>query len=192
MTKMGYIKYLKQTWNKPSTEVSELMKERQIEWRNQPTTVRISKPTRIDRARALGYKAKKGFVIVRQRLKRGGRQRPDIKGGRRSAHSSQRKVVGKNYQQIAEERANKAYPNCEVLNSYYITKDGKNIWYEIILIDRDSSTVYMSKNTAWARDTKGKVFRGMTSAGKKARGLRKKGIGSEKTRPSKKANKGRH
>lgn len=189
---MGYIKYVKKIWTEKGQEFSDLMKERQIEWRKQPSTVRIAKPTRIDRARALGYKAKKGFVVVRQRLKRGGRQRPDIKGGRRSAHSGQKKVVGKNYQQIAEERANKSYPNCEVLNSYYITKDGKNIWYEIILIDRDSPTVYMNKGTAWARDTKGKVFRGMTSAGKKARGLRKKGMGSEKTRPSKKANDGRH
>ncbi len=188
---MGYVKYVKEAWKKQDTEFSDLMRERKIEWRKQPVTVRILRPTRIDRARALGYKAKKGFLIVRQRVKRGGRQRPDIKGGRKSSASSQRKNVSKNYKQIAEERTNVKYPNCEVLNSYFVAKDGKSVWYEVILVDRDSPTVYLNKGTEWARDTKGKVFRGMTSAGKKSRGLRKKGIGSEKTRPSKKANKGR-
>ena len=35
---------------------------------------------RIDRARSLGYKPKQGVIIVRQRVIRGGRMRPDIKG----------------------------------------------------------------------------------------------------------------
>jgi len=188
---MGYIKYVKEAWKKQDKEFSELMRYRKIEWRKQPVTVRIARPTRIDRARALGYKAKKGFIVVRQMVKRGGRQRPDIKGGRKSSTSSQRKYVQKNYKQVAEERANIKYPNCEVLNSYFIAKDGKSVWYEIILIDRDSPTVYLNKGTAWARDTRGKVFRGLTSSARKSRGLHKKGIGSEKTRPSIKANKGR-
>ena len=93
---------------------------------------------------------------------------------------------------VGLERASKKYPNTEVLGSYYLAQDGQSYWYEVILIDRDSPTVYMSKNTAWAYDTKGKVFRGLTSAGRKSRGLRKKGMGSEKTRPSLRANKGRH
>lgn len=189
---MGYLKYIKKAWNEESKEFSELMSQRRIEWRAQPTTVRVDRPTRMDRARALGYKAKKGFVIVRQQVKRGGRQRPDIKGGRKTSNSTQRKVVSKNYQLVAEERASKKYPNTEVLGSYYLTQDGQSYWYEVILIDRDSPSVYMSKNTAWVYDTKGKVFRGLTSAGRKSRGLRKKGIGSEKTRPSLRANHGRH
>lgn len=185
---MGYIKYIREAWNKKDQEVSKLMQQRKIEWRSQPVTVRVARPTRIDRARALGYKAKKGFIIVRQRVKRGGRQRPDIKGGRKSSASSQRKDVSKNYKQVAEERANRKYPNCEVLNSYFLAQDGKSYWFEIILIDRDSPSVFMSKGTAWAYDTRGKVYRGLTSSGRKGRGLRKKGIGSEKTRTKKKKN----
>ena len=36
---------------------------------------------------------------------------------------------------VAERRVNDKYPNMEVLGSYYLHKDGKNIWYEIILAD---------------------------------------------------------
>jgi len=185
---MGYLKYLTKLWTSNSKEVLNLIKERQVEWRREPTTLRINRPTRLDRARSLGYKAKKGFLIIRVRAIRGGRQRPDIKGGRRTAHSSQRKNVAKNYQSICEERVAKKYVNCEVLNSYYVGQDGKYIWYEVILIERDNPSVYLNKETAWALDTKNKAFRGLTSASKKSRGLRKKGLGSEKTRPSKRAN----
>lgn len=185
---MGYLKYVKKLWTSNNKEALDVMKQRQVEWRREPATLRIHRPTRIDRARSLGYKAKQGFLIIRQRVIRGGRQRPDIKGGRRTAHSGQRKNVAKNYQAICEERVAKKYVNCEVLNSYYVGQDGKNIWYEVILIERDNPSVFLNKETAWAFDTKNKVFRGLTSASRKSRGLRKKGVGSEKTRPSKRAN----
>ena len=45
----------------------------------------------------------------------------------------------------------------------------------------------------WICDSthKGRVFRGLTSAGRKSRGLRNKGKGAEKIRPSIRANKGK-
>jgi large subunit ribosomal protein L15e len=46
-----------------------------IKWRSEPTILVIEKPTRLDRARTLGYKAKKGIVVVRVRVPRGGRKR---------------------------------------------------------------------------------------------------------------------
>lgn len=189
---MGYLKYFRKTWNDQGEEFSNLMRERKIEWRKQPVSVRLDTPTRIDRARSIGYKAKKGFIVVRQKVLRGGRQHADIKGGRRTAAATQRKTLEKNYQQVAEERANKKYPNCEVLGSYFLASDGKNYWYEIILLDRDNPVIAKDKNAKWITGVKGRVHRGLTSAGRKARGLRRKGIGSEKTRPSLKANKGRH
>ncbi len=185
---MGYLKYFKKNFD--SEEGSkERARERLTQWRKEPSTLRVHRPTRIDKARSLGYKAKQGFLVIRQRVIRGGHTRPDIKGGRRSAHSGQRKSLAKNYQVICEERVAKKYVNCEVLNSYYVGKDGRHIWYEVILVERDNPSVYLTKETAWARDTKNKALRGLTSAAKKHRGLRKKGFGSEKTRPSKRANK---
>jgi large subunit ribosomal protein L15e len=36
---------------------------------------------------------------------------------------------------VAERRVNEKYPNMEVIGSYFLYKDGKNIWYEILLAD---------------------------------------------------------
>ena len=41
---------------------------------------RASRPTRPDKARRLGYKAKQGYVIYRVRVRRGGRKRTISKG----------------------------------------------------------------------------------------------------------------
>ncbi len=177
---MGYLKYLRALWKRPSDQ--EHYRELLLKIRREPATVRLQRPTRIDRARSLGYKPKKGVLIVRQRLVRGGRKRPDIKGGRRSAHSSQRKTLRKNYQQIAEERVARQYTNCEVLGSYHLAADGRYVWYEVILLDRESPEVLADKRLAGVAKQRGRAYRGLTSAGRKARGLRRKGKGAEKIR----------
>jgi large subunit ribosomal protein L15e len=96
-------------------------------------------------------------------------------------------VLNKSYQQICEERANKKFTNCEVLNSYYIEKDGKHIWYEVILIDRTHPQILANNNLKNLVKKKGRTFRGLTSAGRKSRHLDAKGKGTEKMRPSKSA-----
>jgi len=184
---MGYLKYVREAWKNPKASNPELWKERLIKWRKGPSTVRVKQPTRIDRARSLGYKAKQGFVIARQRVVRGGRMRQKIRAGRRPKHFRRKLMLSKNYQQVAQERAGRRFPNCEVLNSYWIAEDGRYYWYEIILLDRDSPVVRADKDVAWIAGKRGRAARGLTSAGRKSRGLRKKGIGSEKTRPSLKA-----
>jgi large subunit ribosomal protein L15e len=190
---MGMYKYIKQLWKKPKENMPNLWRERLVKWRREPVTIRIEKPTRLDKARELGYKAIKGFVIVRQRVSRGGRMRPKIRKARRSKTRRHRKIVAKNYQRIAEERANKKYPNCEVLNSYWVAEDGRYKWYEIILVDKEHPEIKSRDNLKWISQPqhRGRVYRGLTSAGRKSRGLRKKGKGAEKLRPSLRAHKRR-
>lgn len=186
---MSMYKHIRQLWKKPKASLGDIWKKRLIEWRKEPVTVRIKRPTRLDAARSCGYKPKPGIILVRQRVKRGGHKRPKIRKGRRTKHSGQRKNLDKSYQQIAEERASKKYVNCEVLNSYYIAKDGIYYWYEIILVDRTHPQVLADKNLAWISTKKGRAHRGLTSAGRKSRGLRsRKGKGAEKLRPSRTAN----
>ncbi len=182
---MGAYKYIREAWKKPSenTAVGEYL----LQFRRETATVRVLHPTRIDRARSLGYKAKQGVFVVRQRVTRGGHKRPDIKGGRRPKANTQKKVVNKSYQQIAEERVARQYTNCEVLNSYLVIEDGLHKWFEVIMVDRTSKVVLKDDSLNWISLQKGRVFRGMTSAGKKSRGLRNKGLGSEKVRPTQKA-----
>ncbi len=189
---MGMYKYIKDLWKKPKKNMPELWKKRLVQWRKDPVTIRIEKPTRLDKARSLGYKAIQGIVIVRQRVKRGGRMRPHINKARRPKNKRQKKIVSKNYQRIAEERANKKYINLEVLNSYWVAEDGNHVWYEIILVDKNHPVIKSRKDTKWIARHSNRVEKGLTSAGRKSRGLRNKGKGAEKVRPSLRANKRRH
>lgn len=184
-------KYLRELWKKPKERLGEIWKKRLIEFRKEPVIVKLERPTRLDRARELGYKAKQGFVVVRVRIKKGKRKRPKPKGGRKPSKSGMFFTPGKSKQWIAEERVAKKFPNLEVLNSYYVGEDGQNLWYEVILVDKNHPQIKNDPDINWICEKQHtrRVFRGLTSAGKKSRGLRKKGKGTEKIRPSLRAHK---
>lgn len=181
---MNLHKHLSNFYN--TEESRKLFQERLVQWRQEPVVVKVEYPTRLDRARSLGYKAKQGIIVVRIRLKKSRRLRPLIKKGRRSKHRRRKKIVNKSYRLIAEERAVRRYTNMEVLNSYYVYEDGKYKWFEVILVDKNHPSVKNDKNLSWVTKSQHtrRVFRGLTSAGKRSRGLRKKGKGAEKIRPS--------
>src|SRR3972149_7467058 len=128
----GFYHFIKQAWKKPDMKI---LRERMIEWRRSGAFVRVEKPLRLDKARALGYKAKKGFVVVRVRLLRGGHKRPRPNKGRRGKRLHTRKNLEMSYQWIAEQRAARKFTNLEVLNSYPIGKDGKHYFFEVIMVD---------------------------------------------------------
>lgn len=173
---------VKENWENLS---SELRQQRLMEWRRSNAVVRVEKPTRLDRARRLGYRAKQGILIVRVRIKRGGRQRErPTKSGRRSRRATSRKIVKMNHLWICEQRTNKKYKNCEVLGSYPLLKDGKHFWAEVILVDRNHPVIVSDSALRNLARQKGRVFRGLTSSARKSRGLRRKGKGAEKIRPS--------
>ena len=183
--------YIQDAWKKPAESyVKELLWHRMIEWRRAPAFVRIDKPTRLDRARSLGYKAKQGYVIVRARVRRGPLRKRAITGGRKPKRKGiSRITMGKNLKRIAEERAGKRYPNLEVLNSYWLSQDGKNKYFEVILVDPDHPVIKADPKINWICSDKqsGRASRGLTSAGQKGRGMHHKGKGAEKARPSVKA-----
>lgn len=184
-------KYIAEAWSKPEKSfVDELMRQRLIEWRRQPAICRIEKPTRLDRARKLGYKAKQGFVVVRVRVRRGGLRKQRPKAGRRPKRMGVKKFKpAKSLRLIAEERVARKFPNLEVLNSYWVGEDGRSKWFEILMVDPSHPAIKADKDINWIcqKQHRGRVFRGLTSAGKKVRSLRRKGKGAEKFRPSKKA-----
>ncbi|MCL4358743.1 MAG: 50S ribosomal protein L15e [Candidatus Thermoplasmatota archaeon] len=173
------------------SEIYGLHKQRMAEWRSSPSTVRLERPTRVDRARALGYKSKDGYIIVRSRVRRGGSNRPKIMGGRRPRRMAYSKLTRKkSIQWIAEERVADKYPNMEVLNSYYAGEDGKYKYYEIIAVDKAHPTILNDSKISWVAEPQntGRVYRGLTSAGYKGRGLRTGRKGSSKSRPSIRSN----
>ncbi len=170
---MGLYQHIRKTWKNPKEGLGQLWQERLIAWREEPTTVKLEHPTRLDRARSLGYKAKQGFVVVRQRLLRGGHRRPKIRSGRRPKRYGVTLTLQKGYQQIAEERVQRQFHNLAVLNSYWVGQDGKHYWFEVILVDPHHPVIKSDKNLQWLQRkvNQHRVFHGRTSAGRKSRGL---------------------
>lgn len=191
---MGFYKYVQEAWKQPKEGLGDVWRDRLVEWRRQPSIVRVDNPTRIDKARQQGYKAKNGFTVVRGRIRRGGRKRKDPQAGRRPKRSGQSKFsTGKSLQQITEERVSRKYPNLEVLNSYPVVEDAIHKWFEVILVDPDHPEIQADDDINWITEPqhRARAHRAKTKAGKKNRGQAKKGTGSEKSRPSKAANKNR-
>ncbi|MGA2681930.1 MAG: 50S ribosomal protein L15e [Candidatus Bathyarchaeia archaeon] len=184
---MAY-KYIAQEWaDREDSFVKELNRQRMVQWRKQPVTLRIEHPTRLDKARKLGYKAKQGFVLARTRVRRGGLRKLRPRSGRRPKRMGVAKFkAGKSIRLIAEERTAKKFPNLEVLNSYWVGEDGKHKWFEVILLDPSSPVIKSDKDINWITEKQhnGRVYRSLTSAGKNVRGLRHRGRGAEKARPS--------
>jgi len=191
--KSGY-QYVKETFERHEKGYDTPNWHRGIEYRKGKSIQRVERPTKIYRARSLGYKAKQGYIIVRARIRKGGMHKVRPKRGRKPRAMGVNKYTpGKNLQWVAEERVQRKYPNMEVLNSYKVHADGKHHYYEVILVDKHHPVIKSDPKINWILHpaNRKRVHRGLTSAGKKARGLRKKGWGSEKTRPSIRANKGR-
>src|SRR3989344_5296640 len=165
----GMYHYIQEAWKKPDATT---LRKRMIDWRASEAIVKVEKPLRLDRARALGYKDKKGFVIARVRVLRGGHKRPRPNKGRRSKRLHTRKNLMMNYKWIAEQRAERKYSNLIVLNSYEIGKDGQHYFFEIILIDPQRQEIQNDKTINWITKSKNKkrAMRGLTSAAKKSRG----------------------
>ncbi len=151
--------------------------------------VRLDKPTNLPRAHALGYKAKDGFVVVLARIRKGSGLHRRAARGRRPKRMGVKKLTRRaSRQSMAERKAGKKYPNTEVLNSYWVGEDGQDSYFEVILVDTASTSVRSDKDRKWIvfnKHTK-RAERGLTSAGKKSRGL-KRGKGHEKNFPSMRA-----
>ncbi len=153
---MGLYQQIASLWKKPKANFGKLeWRNRLVEYRRQPVMLRIEKPTRLDRARALGYRAKQGFVVVRCKVKKGTTKRPAIRGGRRpKRYGRVRFTPAKSKQRIAEERVSKKYVNLEVLNSYYVGDDSKHDWYEVILVDPDAPSIRKDRKLQWLQSGK--------------------------------------
>ncbi len=180
--------YIADAWKRPGDgQMRELSLQRRVKWRREENFSRVERPTRLDRARKLGYKAKQGYVVVRGRVRKGSFRRRSIRRGRRAKRMGMTKMTtGKSLQRMCEERTQKRYPNLEVINSYWVGRDGNFEWYEVILVDPHHPVIKADPKINWiyGGSHKGRVYRGKTSAGRRGRGLHKKGKGAEKIRPS--------
>ncbi|MFB6086565.1 MAG: 50S ribosomal protein L15e [Halodesulfurarchaeum sp.] len=187
MTRSAY-SYIKEAWRDPDDgKLAELQWQRKQEWRDQGAIERIERPTRLDKARDLGYKAKQGVVLARVSVRKGTARKSRFTAGRRSKRTGVNRIGrGKNLQRIAEERATRKFRNLRVLNSYWVGEDGSQKWFEVILLDPNHPAIENDDDLNWICEStqKNRALRGLTTAGDRARGMLKRGTGSEHTRPS--------
>ncbi|RHZ76796.1 hypothetical protein Glove_192g23 [Diversispora epigaea] len=176
---MGAYKYLEELYKKKQSDVLRfLLRVRCWEYRQLNVIHRASRPSRPDKARRLGYKAKQGYVIYRIRVRRGGRKRPVPKGatyGKPTNQGVNQLKYQRSLKATAEERVGRRCSNLRVLNSYWINQDATYKYYEVILVDPNHKVIRRDPKINWIVSTKHKhrECRGLTSIGKKNRGLGK-------------------
>merc|ERR1711988_1574141 len=191
---MGAYKYLRELWNRKQSDVVRFLQRiRAWEFRQLPTIHRASRPTRPDKARRLGYKAKQGYCVYRVRVRRGGRKRPVHKG---QVYGKPRNVginhlkARRSLRSVAEERAARKASNLRVLNSYWVNQDATFKYFEIIMIDVSHKCIRRDPRINWicAPVMKHRELRGVTSAGRATAVCAPRGHGTNKRRPSTRAN----
>ena len=125
-----------QVWLKMLKENPMELRQRAVTWRNENAVTRVEKPSRIARARRLGYKAKQGIIVIRMRVGTGGMRKQRPRGGRRPKHLGVTKIKADvSMKQVAERRVLERYPNMKLLGSYFLYKDGMHYWFEVVLAD---------------------------------------------------------
>lgn len=184
---MGANKYIQELYrNKQSDTMRFLLRLRCWEYRQLGVIHRVQKPTRPEKAHRLGFKAKQGFVVYRVRVRRGCRKKQAAKGatyGKTKNHGVNELKPKRNLQAIAEERVGRRVAkSLRVLNSYWVAQDSTFKFYEVICIDPFHKAVRRDPKINWICKSvhKHRELRGLTSAGRKHRGLGK-GVGYAKS-----------
>ena len=177
---MGAYKYLEELWKKKQCDVLRyLMRIRAWEYRQQTKVCRVTRPTRHDKAHKLGYKAKEGYAIFRSAVRRGSRKRPTHRGvvyGKPKHQGINQIKFARNLQAVAEERVGKRAANLRVLNSYWVNQDATYKYFEVICVDPSHTKIRNDPRINWICNgvMAHRELRGLTSAGRKYRGLRRK------------------
>merc|ERR1711975_23033 len=92
----------------------------------------------------------------------------------------------RSHRSVAEEKVGRHCSNLRVLNSYWVGQDAAYKFYEVVLVDPAHAAIKKDPRINWIVSEKHnkRELRGLTSAGKKYRGLRMKGYKANGRRPS--------
>uniref|UniRef100_A0A2K5C6Q4 Ribosomal protein L15 n=1 Tax=Aotus nancymaae TaxID=37293 RepID=A0A2K5C6Q4_AOTNA len=160
---MGAYKYIQELWRKKQSDVMRfLLRVRCWQYRQLSAL----------------HRAKQGCVIYRIRVRRGGQKRPVPKGatyGKPVHHGVNHVKFARSLQSVAEERAGRHCGALRVLNSYWVGEDSTYKFFEVILIDPFHKAIRRNPDTQWITKPvhKHREMRGLTSVGRKSRGLGK-------------------
>lgn len=118
------------------------------------------------------------MCIYRTRVKRGGRKRPVSKGicyGKPKTSGVNELKFQRSIKSVAEERVGRACGGLRVMNSYWVGEDAVYKYFEVICADPAHKAVRRDPRINWICKAvmKHRELRGLTSAGRKNRGLGK-------------------
>jgi len=178
---------MQELWRKKQSDVMTfLLRLRCWHYRQLNVIHRSPRSSRPEKARRLGYKAKQGFVIYRIRVRRGCRKKQVKKGAvfgkPKSQGVNQIKPV-RNHQSIAETRlGRRVATTLRIIGSYWVGQDSTFKYYEAIFVDPFHKAVRRDPKVNWICKPRHKhrEQRGITSSGRKHRGLVGKGLGHAK------------
>uniref|UniRef100_A0A8D8XMW6 Ribosomal protein L15 n=1 Tax=Cacopsylla melanoneura TaxID=428564 RepID=A0A8D8XMW6_9HEMI len=176
---MGAYRFISELYRKKQSDVMRYIHRIRVwQYRQLTTLHRAPRPTRPDKARRMGYRAKQGYVIFRIRVRRGGRKRPVPKGatyGKPRTHGVNQLKPTRKLQAVAEERVGRRCGNLRVLNSYWVAQDSTYKYFEVILIDPFHKAIRRDAKINWICKPvhKHREMRGLTSISKQSRGLGK-------------------
>ena len=191
---MGAYKYLQELWKRKQSDVIRfVLRVRCWEYRQLPVIHRVTRPSRLDKARAMGFKQKQGYAIYRCRIRRGGRKRAVHKGiiyGKPVHLGIRKQKKARSHRNVAEEKVGRKCSNMRVLNSYWVGQDAVSKFFEVIVVDPSHNAIRKDPRINWICSEKHnrRELRGLTSAGMRYRGLRQKGHRAVNHRPSRRAN----
>jgi large subunit ribosomal protein L15e len=116
--------------------------------------------------------------VYRVRVRRGSRKRPVPKGqtyGKPKTHGVSQLKFQRSLRSVAEERVGRRCGNLRVLNSYWVNQDAVYKYYEVILVDPSHNAIRRDARVNWICNAthKHRELRGLTSAGRKNRGMGK-------------------
>merc|ERR1712086_16737 len=130
-----------------------------------------------------------GYVVYRVRIRRGGRKRAVHKGtvyGKPVHQGISKLKKARSHRSVAEEKIGRRCSNMRVLNSYWCGQDAAYKFFEVILVDPAHQAIRKDPRINWIVSEKHnkRELRGLTSTGKKQRGLRVKEYKANASRPS--------
>merc|ERR1712124_224539 len=109
--------------------------------------------------------------------KRGSRKKMCSKGivyGKPGHHGVNKQKATRNLKSCAEERVGRKLGELRVLNSYWVCNDAAHVWYECIMVDPYHKAIRDDPRINWICSNvhKHRELKGLTSSGRKGRGLR--------------------
>ncbi len=135
---MGSFKYIQESERKLFKDKAA-KRELLLTAEREPIAIRLGHPTRLTRAKMLGYRAKQGYIVVRIRVAKGSFRRPRPVHARRPSKTGIYFNLAISKRKMAENRARRVFKNMDVLGSYFITENGQYKWFEVVMREKNLS-----------------------------------------------------